>query len=149
MLGEFKSSAKFHHNQHTNGDLPKRPYQNSVRHWSSILWESNQIRSWKNSLLISKVENRKLAGAPESCLVMFGTLQWCAPTESCGNRTCDLTVGNQVTTNARSRVEVSTSPINDIARIIPWESNRIRSRKNYRILVTTIKWTPNSRSNGK
>ena len=65
---------------------------------------------------------RYLAGALDSCFVLFGTLQQCAPTEPGGNRTRDLTVRNQVSnrcaTSARSRLEFSTSPINDIARII-------------------------------
>ena len=34
-----------------------------------------------NSSLISKVESRKLAGALDSCFVLFWTLQQCPPTE--------------------------------------------------------------------
>ena len=80
------------------------------------------IFSIRNSSLISKVESRKLAGALDSCFVLFGTLQQCAPTEPGGKRTRDLTVrkpvSNRCATSARSRLEFSTSPINDIARII-------------------------------
>ena len=76
--------------------------------------------SIRNSSLISKVESRKLAGALDSCFVLFGTVQQCAPTEPGGNRTRDLTVrkpvSNRCATSARSRLEFSTSPINDILR---------------------------------
>ena len=73
-----------------------------------------------NSSLISKVESRKLAGALDSCFVLFGTLQQCAPTDPGGNRTRDLTVrkpvSNRCATSARSRLEFSTSPVNDMLR---------------------------------
>ena len=78
--------------------------------------------SIRNSSLISKVESRKLTGALDSCFVLFGTLQQCASTQPGGNRTRDLTVrkpvSNRCVTSARSRLEFSTSPINDIPRII-------------------------------
>ena len=73
--------------------------------------------SIRNSSLISKVESRKLTGALDSCFVLFGTLQQCAPTESGGNRTRDLTVrkpvSNRCARSARFRLESSTSQIND------------------------------------
>ena len=79
--------------------------------------------SIRNSSLISKVESRKLAGAMDSCLVLFGTLQQCAPTEPGGNRTRHFTVrkpvSNHCATSARSRLEFSASPINDISVKIP------------------------------
>ena len=75
-----------------------------------------------DSSLISKVESRKLAGALDSCFVLFGTLRQCAPTQPGGNRIRDLTVRKPVSnccvTSARSRLEFSTSPIIDTARII-------------------------------
>ena len=76
--------------------------------------------SMRNSSLIHKVESQKLAEALDSCFVLFGTLQQCVLTRPGGNRNCNLTVRNQVSnhraTNARSRLEFSTSPINDILR---------------------------------
>ena len=76
--------------------------------------------SIKISSLISKVESRKLAGALDSCFVLFGTLQQCTSTEPGGSRTHDLTVrkpvSNHCATSARSQLELSTSPINDILR---------------------------------
>ena len=78
------------------------------------------IFSIRNPSIISKVESRKLAGALDSCFVLFGTLQQCEPTEPDGNRNLDLTVRKQVSnrcaTSARSQLEFSTSPINDILR---------------------------------
>ena len=46
----------------------------------------------RNSSLVSKVESQKLAGALDSCFVLFGTLQQCAPTDPGVNRTHDVTV---------------------------------------------------------
>ena len=71
--------------------------------------------SIRNSSLISEVESRKLVGALINCFVLFGTLQQCAPTKSGGNRTWNLKVRKQVSN--RFRLGISTSPINDIARI--------------------------------
>ena len=51
-----------------------------------------------------------------SYFVLFGTLQQCAPMEPGGNRTRNLTVQIRCTTDARFRLEFSTSPINDILR---------------------------------
>ena len=77
------------------------------------------IINWSS---IGKVESLKLAGALDSCFILFGTLQQCAPTDPSRNGTRDLTVRkpvpNHCATSARSRLEFSTSPINDIARII-------------------------------
>ena len=56
---------------------------------SSVLITEFSIR---NSSLISKVESRELAGALDSCFVLFGTLYQCSPTEPGGNRTRSLTV---------------------------------------------------------
>ena len=76
-----------------------------------------------NSSFNSKVESRKLAGALDSCFVLFGTLQRCAPTEPGGNRTRDLTVrkpvSNCCTIYASSRLGISTSSINDLAHYYP------------------------------
>ena len=76
--------------------------------------------SIRNLSLISKVESRKLAGTLDSCFVLFGILQQCAPTEPGGNRTRDLTVrkpvSNRCTTSTRSRLEFSNAPINDTLR---------------------------------
>ena len=65
--------------------------------------------SSRNSSQISKFESRKLAGALDSCFVLFGTLHQCAPTEPGGNQTRDLTVrkpvSNRCATGARFRFE--------------------------------------------
>ena len=80
---------------------------------SSYLIQKFSIR---NSSLISKAESRKPAGALDSCFVLFGTPQQCAPAEPGGNRARDLKVrkpvSNRCATSARSPPEFSTSPIN-------------------------------------
>ena len=98
-------------------DLTKSSYK-AISHF--ILKIQFKLNKVLNSSLISKVESRKLAGALDSCFVLFGTLQQCAPTEPGGNRTRDLTVrkpvSNRCAASARSRLEFSTSPINDVLR---------------------------------
>ena len=78
-------------------------------------WSTGIIRKFliKNSSLFSKVESRKLAGALGSCFVLFKTLQQGVLTELDGNR-----ARNCSTMGARSRLKISISAANDIARII-------------------------------
>ena len=64
-------------------DMPRywTSYQNGItielRHWHS----HNSLFLFTNSLIISKAEGQELAGALDSCFVLFGTLQQCAPKE--------------------------------------------------------------------
>ena len=109
---------------HTLCGMKSHDHKRTSKHLSHSVWLKNYIMQFsiRNSSLISKVESLKLAGTLDSCFVLFGTLQQCAPTEPGRNRTRDRTVrkpvSNRCATSARSRLEFLTSPINDIARII-------------------------------
>ena len=60
-----------------------------------------------------------MAGALDSCFLLFGTLQQGTPLEPGGNRTRDLTVRKQVSNrcamSGRSRLEFPNSSINETA----------------------------------
>ena len=72
----------------------------------------------------------------DSCFVLFGTLQQCAPMEPGRNRTRHLTVGNQIcnhcTTSTRARLESSTSPTNypSYSLLSPWDGKSISKGNN-------------------
>ena len=66
---------------------------------------------------------KKPTGALDICFILFGTFQQCAPTKHFRNRIYHLTVKETIFSNshapsARFRLGISTSPINDIKRII-------------------------------
>ena len=92
--------------------IPSNPKMDNGSTGHDFTWVTHMDFSIRYSSLISKVESRKLAGALDSCFVLFGTFQRCAPTEPCGNRTRDLTdrktVSNRCATNARYRLENSS-----------------------------------------
>ena len=50
--------------------------------------------SIENSSLTDKFARQKLTGALDICFILFETLQQCAPRDSDGSRTCNLSVQN-------------------------------------------------------